>query len=188
MFSELKKIKADYIAALGGSKRQLIPPYTFGRKLTILTSYEFYVVLVFRVYSQLFKFKVFRLFGMLMYQLAKFIFKCDIHPAAKIESGLHLVHGFNVIIGAGATLGSNVCIFDSVSIGKKNVGELREGMPNIKNNVILGTGAKVLGEIDIEEGVLVGANSVVIHSILQNNVNVAGIPARVISKQQGCTL
>ncbi|MDU0356108.1 hypothetical protein RS130_21415 [Paraglaciecola aquimarina] len=144
-------------------------------------SFEFWVVLIFRIYAQCFHIKLLRPIGLIIYQIAKFVFKCDIHPAANIQSGFHLVHGFNVVIGADATLGGNVCLFDGVSIGKKNVGT-NDGMPNLKMNVIVGTGAKLLGDIDIEEGVLIGANSVVIQSILQKNVSVVGVPARVINK------
>jgi len=187
VFIELKKIKYDFRAALGGSCAQLKPPFSISRKITVLTSFEFYMVFVFRLYSQLFALRGLRLFSMIIYQVSKFIFKCDIHPAAKIGLGFHLVHGFNVIIGCDAILGSNVCIFDGVSIGKKNVGS-NDGMPNIKKNVIVGTGAKLLGDIDIEEGVLIGANSVVIHSILDKNVNVAGIPGKVISKMKAKVL
>jgi serine O-acetyltransferase len=187
MFSELQKIKADYKAALGGSKMQIKPPYKMSRKITVLTSFEIFVVLCFRGYSQLYKSKLLRFASLLLYQLSKFVFKCDIHPAAKIGSGFHLVHGFNIIIGADAQLESNVCLFDSVSIGKKNVGSTC-GMPTIGKNTIVGTGAKLLGDIHIEEGAMIGANSVVIHSVVEKNVNVAGIPAKVISKQQSSEL
>lgn len=179
MFGELCKIKYDYIAALGGSRKQVPSPYKLSRKLIVLMSFELFVVVFFRIYSQLYRSKLFKPLSLLFYQLSKFILKCDIHPGVEIEGGFHLVHGFNVIIGSGALLGANVCLFDGVSIGKKNVG-VNDGMPNIGCDVIVGSGAKVLGDIVIEGGVVIGANSVVIKSILEVNATVAGVPAKII--------
>ncbi|MEI2565573.1 hypothetical protein V7T16_18050 [Vibrio metoecus] len=169
----------DFNAALGGSNGQIKQPFSFKRKFTVLLSFEFHVVLFYRFYSFLYDKSSMKYLGFILYQLSKFLFKCDINPGARIEAGLHLVHGFNVIVGADAIIGENVCLFDGVSIGKKNVGT-NDGMPIIKNNVIIGTGAKVLGNIIIEEGVIIGANSVVIKSIVEKNVSVAGVPARII--------
>lgn len=175
-----KKIKLDFSSALSGSNGQIKPPFTAMRIATVLTSFEFFVVFFFRFYSYLYGFTPLRILSMSFYQLSKFILKCDIHPSAKIGGGLHLVHGFNVVIGADAILGENVCLFDGVSIGKKNVGMI-DGMPNIGNDVIIGSGAKVLGRIYIKDNVLIGANSVVIKSVLESNVTVAGIPAKIVS-------
>ncbi|MCU8235320.1 hypothetical protein M2G88_04735 [Vibrio vulnificus] len=172
-------IKSDYLAFLGGTKGQNTAPFTLMRRISVMVSFEFTIVMFFRSYSFLFGLKFLKLFGLILYHISKYIFKCDIHPAANIGPGFHLVHGFNVIIGADATLGKNVCLFDGVSLGKKNVGT-PDGMPYIGDDVIIGSGAKVLGAISVAKGVTIGANSVVIGSVDIENVTVAGVPARIL--------
>lgn len=183
LLNELKKIKNDFVAALGGSGRQLPPPYKISRKVFVLLSFEFQVILMFRIYSQLFRLPLLKPLSLFIYQLSKFIYKCDIHPGASIGSGFHLVHGFSVIIGGDAVIGDNVCLFDGVSIGKKNVGGA-DSMPKIGNSVIIGTGAKILGGLEIGNNCLVGANSVVISSVREEGVTIVGSPAKNISKKK----
>ena len=124
MFTELVKLKSDYKSALSGSNGQVKPPFKFQRRVVVLLSYEFQLVLCFRLYSELYRSKFLRPLGLILYQLSKFLFKADIHPGARINKGFHLVHGFNVIIGGDAILGSNVCLFDGVSLGKKKRGDI----------------------------------------------------------------
>ncbi|HFQ4921609.1 TPA: serine O-acetyltransferase [Vibrio vulnificus] len=178
-----KNIKFDYLAFLGGTRGQNKPPFTFIRHFSVIISFEFVIVLFFRLYSFLFGLTFFRFLGLMLYHISKYIFKCDIHPAANIGPGFHLVHGFNVVIGADATLGKNVCLFDGVSLGKKNVGT-PDGMPYIGDDVIIGSGAKVLGSIVVGKGVIIGANSVVIRTVDIENVTVAGIPAKILQERK----
>lgn len=180
MFNEIQKVRDDIRAVLRGTGRQKLPPYKVSWYLYRLVSYEFIVVLLYRVMAQLFRSPVLRPLALLMYFLHKLILKVDIHPAAKIGSGFQLVHGFSVVIGAQSQIGDDVAIFDSVSIGKKQVGELGK-MPIVGNGVTIGSGAKLLGDIYIADGCMIGTNAVVISSFSGENSVIAGVPAHVIS-------
>jgi len=182
MLSELSKLKHDVSSLLGGTLNQKKPPYKWTWVLYRLLSYEFFTVFFFRLSTELYQYRYLRPIALLVYALHKLLFKVDMHPAAKIGRGLQLVHGFSIVIGAGTKIGENVAIFDSVSFGKKNVGEIG-GMPIVGDDVILGTGAKILGEIKIADASIVGANSVVISSFERKGSVIAGVPARCISPE-----
>jgi len=179
---ELLKLKHDVISLLGGTRNQKLGPYKWTWVVYRLLSYEFCTVFFFRLSAELYRYRYLRPLALFLYALHKLLFKVDMHPAAKIGSGLQLVHGFSIVIGAGTVIGKNVAIFDSVSFGKKNVGE-EGGMPTIGSNVVIGTGAKVLGKINIADGSIVGANAVVLSSFEQKNSRIAGIPARYLGSE-----
>jgi serine O-acetyltransferase len=119
---------------------------------------------------------------MFLYLITKFLYKSDLYPRARIGSGLLLVHGFDVVVGADAVLGKDVVIFNGVSVGKKNVGVVSAGMPKIGDDCVLGTGAKILGPIQIGDSVTIGANSVVIKNVASHSV-CAGNPAKVLTNK-----
>jgi serine O-acetyltransferase len=180
MFSELIKIKQDARAILGGTLDQKPPPYKLTWMLYRLISYEFIVVFSFRFISQLYQVRYLKPLSLVLYFMHKLLFKVDIHPSASIGQGLQLVHGFSIVIGANSSIGCNVAIFDGVSLGKKNVGH-QDGMPTIGDDVILGSGAKILGDVNIANGSMVGANAVVLSSFVSINSIIVGIPARCVN-------
>ncbi len=102
----------------------------------------------------------------------------DIHPGAKLGQGVFIDHGTGVVIGETAEVGDDVTIYQGATLGGtgKDVGKRH---PTIGNNVLIGTGAKVLGPITIGSGSRVAANSVVLKDIPENSTAV-GIPARVV--------
>lgn len=102
----------------------------------------------------------------------------EIHPGAKIGSGLFIDHGAAVVIGETAEIGNNVTIYHGVTLGGtgKDVGKRH---PTIGDNVLIGTGAKVLGPITIGSNSRVGANSVVLQN-MPCNATIIGIPASVV--------
>lgn len=100
----------------------------------------------------------------------------------EIGAGLQLPHPNGIIIGSGVTIGENCRIYQQVTIGGKNIGDSDHGrMPKIGNDCVLFAGCKVLGDIELADGTVVGANSVLTHSTESNSVY-AGIPARRIDK------
>lgn len=104
----------------------------------------------------------------------------EIHPGASIGKNLFIDHGFGVVIGETAVIGDNVLIYHGVTLGAiTNNKEKRH--PTIGSNVMIGAGAKVLGNITIGDNVKIGANSVVVKSVPDSCV-VAGIPGKVIKK------
>lgn len=102
---------------------------------------------------------------------------CEIHPLARIGNNLQIVHSSGIVIGKNVVIGKNLRIYSSVVIGVKMPGSGLQ--PKIGNNVLLSTGSKILGDINLGSNVIVGANSVVISDI-PNDSTVVGIPAKVI--------
>lgn len=106
-----------------------------------------------------------------------------INGNVEIGAGLQLPHPNGIVIGSGVTIGENCRIYQQVTIGGKNIGDSDHGrMPRIGNNCVLFAGCKVLGDIDLGEGTIVGANSVLTVST-EPHSTYAGIPARRIDKR-----
>jgi len=105
----------------------------------------------------------------------------EIHPGAVIGSEIFIDHGSGVVIGETTEIGDNVTIYAEVVLGGTSDEPVKRH-PTIGNNVVIGTGAKLLGPINIGNNVKIGANSVVIDDIPDNSV-VVGVPGRVISRE-----
>src|SRR5688500_14313812 len=112
--------------------------------------------------------------------LARFLTAIDIHPGAQIGRNFFIDHGFTVI-GETAEIGDDVTIYQSVTLGGTNpttgVGGKRH--PTLRNGVVIGSGAQVLGPIEVGDGARVGANSVVTKDVAPHST-VVGIPARPV--------
>lgn len=114
----------------------------------------------------------------LISHLSRFFTGIEIHPGASIGSSFFIDHGMGVVIGETTEIGSNVTIYQGVTLGGTGK-EKGKRHPTIGDNVVVGTGAKVLGPITIGENSRVGAGSVVLSSAPPNST-VVGIPARVV--------
>ena len=102
----------------------------------------------------------------------------EIHPGATIGKGLFIDHGMGVVIGETTEIGDNCTLYQGVTLGGtgKDVGKRH---PTLGNNVMVGSGAKVLGPIKIGDNARVAANSVVLREVPENST-VVGIPGRVV--------
>ncbi len=118
----------------------------------------------------------------LISQIARFLTGIEIHPGATIGKGLFIDHGMGVVIGETSILGDNVTLFQGVTLGGTGK-EKGKRHPTIGSNVVVGTGAKVLGNIVIGDNVAIGANAVVIKDVPSNST-VVGVPGRIV-KQEG---
>lgn len=111
-------------------------------------------------------------------QLARFFTGIEIHPGAIIGKGLFIDHGMGVVIGETTEIGDNVTLYQGVTLGGtgKDKGKRH---PTLGDNVVVGSGAKILGPIQIGSNSKIGANAVVLKDVLAEATAV-GIPARVI--------
>ena len=102
----------------------------------------------------------------------------DIHPGATIGKGFFIDHGTGVVIGGTAIIGENVTLYQGVTLGGTSL-QRKKRHPTIGNNVTVGSGAAVLGDITVGDGSKVGANSVVVKDVPPNST-VVGIPGRIV--------
>jgi len=111
-------------------------------------------------------------------QINRTITGIEIHPGAKIGRKVFIDHGMGVVIGETAEIGDNCLLYQGVTLGGtgKNHGKRH---PTLKENVVVGAGAKVLGSITVGANTRIGAGSVVVRSV-QGNSTVVGIPGRVV--------
>jgi serine O-acetyltransferase len=116
-------------------------------------------------------------FARLVSQMARFLTGIEIHPGAKIGKRLFIDHGMGVVIGETAEVGDDVLLYQGVTLGGTG-NECGKRHPTLGHNVVVGAGAKVLGNIILGDNVKVGASSVVVHSVPANST-VVGIPARI---------
>ena len=115
-------------------------------------------------------------------QVARFITGIEIHPGAVIGRRFFIDHGMGVVVGETCEIGDNVTIYQGVTLGGTGH-EKGKRHPTIKDNALIATGAKVLGNITIGEYSKIGGGSVVLKDV-PNNATVVGIPGRVV-KQDG---
>ncbi len=113
-------------------------------------------------------------------QFSRFITGIEIHPGARIGNRLLIDHGMGVVIGETAIVGDDCTIYHQVTLGGTGK-ERKKRHPTIGNNVIVGSGSKVLGNITIGDNVKIGANSVLL-SDTPSNVTVVGVPAKIVKK------
>lgn len=116
----------------------------------------------------------------LISQISRFFTGIEIHPGATIGKGLFIDHGMGVVIGETAEVGDNVTLYHGVTLGGtgKDKGKRH---PTVGNNVLIGTGAKVLGPINIGDNAKIGANAVVLHDV-PNGATAVGLRAKNIVK------
>ena len=117
-----------------------------------------------------------------MSQTARFWTGVEIHPGATIGHNLFIDHGMGVVVGETAIIGDNVLLYHGVTLGGSGK-ETGKRHPTVGNNVVVGAGAKILGNITIGDNSYIGANAVVIKNVPPNST-VVGIPGR-ITKQDG---
>lgn len=141
---------------------------------------SFKAIILYRIANYLYKNK--------HYVIARFISErvkrktgIEIHPGATLGKNIFIDHGMGVVIGETAILKNNITIYQGVTLGGtgKDTGKRH---PTIESNVMIGSGAKILGPITIGKNVKIGANAVVLKDV-PPNTTVVGIPAKIINKK-----
>ncbi|MBD2595838.1 serine O-acetyltransferase [Nostoc spongiaeforme FACHB-130] len=113
--------------------------------------------------------------------IGRFLTGIEIHPGAEIGKGVFIDHGMGVVIGETAIVGDYTLIYQGVTLGGTGK-ESGKRHPTVGNNVVIGSGAKVLGNIQLGDRVRVGAGSVVLRDVPADST-VVGVPGRIISRK-----
>ena len=116
-------------------------------------------------------------------QISRFFTGIEIHPGAQIGRRFFIDHGMGVVIGETTEIGDDVLLYQGVTLGGTG-NESGKRHPTLGNRVVVGTGAKVLGNIKIGDNVRIGAGSVVVHPVPDHST-VVGIPGRVVRMRGG---
>lgn len=140
-----------------------------------------HAVIAYRVAHVLWLWKV-PFFPRWISQTARFLTGIEIHPGAQIGKGLFIDHGTGVVIGETTIVGDNVTLFQGVTLGGTGK-ETGKRHPTLGDNIVVGAGAKVLGNITIGSHSYIGANAVVLKNV-PSNATVVGVPGRV-TRQEG---
>jgi serine O-acetyltransferase len=140
-----------------------------------------HAIIAYRITNLLWRLRI-PLIPRLISQIARFFTGIEIHPGAKIGQGLFIDHGMGVVVGETSIVGDNVTLFQGVTLGGTGK-ETGKRHPTLGDNIVVGTGAKILGNINIGSNSYVGANAVVIKNVPPNST-VVGVPGH-ITKQDG---
>lgn len=147
--------------------------------LEVILYSSFWAILFHRAAHFLYERKLFFI-ARFVSQFSRWLTGIEIHPGAKIGKGLFIDHGMGVVIGETCEIGDNVMIYQGVTLGGtgKDSGKRH---PTIGNNVMIGTGAKVLGPFKVGDNVRIGAGSVVLQEV-PPYTTVVGVPAKETRK------
>ena len=154
-------------------------------KLGIILTYPGVKAIFFHRIANFFSKAGFALIARIISQSSRFLTGIEIHPAAKIGKNFFIDHGMGVVIGETSEIEDNVTLYHSVTLGgispSTNSGEQRgiKRHPTLKNNVVVGSGAQVLGPIIVGEFAKIGANAVVTRDVPEHAIMV-GVPAKNI--------
>ena len=147
----------------------------------VLTCYSgVQAVLFYRLTHLLWRYKLYWL-ARFISTFARWLTGIEIHPGAVIGRRFFIDHGMGVVIGETAIIGDDCMLYHGVTLGGTTWDKVKRH-PTLRNGVVIGAGAKILGPITLGENVRVGSNSVVVRSI-NDNETVVGIPGRIVRKK-----
>ena len=156
-------------------------------KISIILTYPGIKAVFFHKIANFFSIAKMDLVTRIISQFSRFLTGIEIHPNAKIGKNLFIDHGMGVVIGETSDIGDNVTIYHGVTLGgispsiNSNAQRDIKRHPTLKDNVVIGSGAQVLGPVIVGKNAKVGANAVVTKDVPENAVMV-GIPAKNVGK------
>jgi len=152
-------------------------------KLSVILTYPGVKAVFFHRIANFFSVAKFDLIARIISQFSRFLTGIEIHPKAKIGKNLFIDHGMGVVIGETSEIGNNVTIYHMVTLGgispsiNSDVQRNSKRHPTLMDNVVVGSGAQVLGPVVVGKNAKIGANAVVTKDVTENAVMV-GIPAK----------
>ena len=156
-------------------------------KLSLILTYPGVKAIFFHKIANFFAIAKFDLVARIISQFSRFLTGIEIHPNAKIGKNLFIDHGMGVVIGETSDIGDNVTIYHMVTLGGISPSINSEDQRNTKrhptlmNNVVVGSGAQILGPVVIGKNAKIGANAVVTKNVPENAIMV-GIPAKNVGE------
>lgn len=124
----------------------------------------------------------FKFLGRLLSHISRFLTGIEIHPAASIGRRLFIDHGMGVVIGETSEIGDDVLLYKGVVLGGTTL-EKKKRHPTIRNKVVIGSDAVILGAIEVGEGAKVGSGSVVVKPV-PRGATVVGVPGRIVERRE----
>lgn len=146
----------------------------------LITNAGLHAIWIYRIAHFFWRIRL-KLLARILSNLARFLTRIEIHPAAIIGKGLVIDHGTGVVIGETAIIGNDVLIYHGVTLGGRGTQTSEKRHPTICDNVIIGAGAKILGDIKIGNRARVGANAVVLKDV-PAGATAIGVPAKIVNK------
>ena len=159
-------------------------------KISLILTYPGVKAIFFHKIANFFAIAKFDLIARIISQFSRFLTGIEIHPKAKIGKNLFIDHGMGVVIGETSEIGKNVTIYHNVTLGgiapsiNSNDQRNTKRHPTLEDNVVIGSGAQILGPIIIKKNSLIGANAVVTKDVPENAVMI-GIPAKNVGTTSG---
>ncbi len=156
-------------------------------KLYVILTYPGVKAVFFHKIANFFSIAKFDLIARIISQFSRFLTGIEIHPRAKIGKNLFIDHGMGVVIGETSDIGDNVTIYHMVTLGgispSINSDDQRNTKrhPTLMNNVVVGSGAQILGPVVVGKNAKIGANAVVTKNVPENAIMV-GIPAKNVGE------
>ena len=153
--------------------------------LSIVLTYPGVKAVFFHKFAHLFHVAGFDLIARIISQTIRFFTGIEIHPGAKIGKNLFIDHGMGVVIGETSEIGNNVTIYHAVTLGGSSPSIDSERQrhekrhPTIGNDVVIGSGAQIIGPVNVGNGARIAANAVVVKDVAEN-ATMVGIPAKAV--------
>ena len=155
-------------------------------KLSLVLTYPGVKAVFFHRIANFFSVAKFDLIARIISQFSRFLTGIEIHPGAKIGKNLFIDHGMGVVIGETSEIGNNVTIYHAVTLGgispsidsERQRHEKRH--PTIGNDVVIGSGAQIIGPVKVGSGSRIAANAVVVNNVPEN-ATMVGVPAKIIN-------
>ena len=155
-------------------------------KLSVILTYPGVKAIFFHRIANFFATAKFDLIARIISQFSRFLTGIEIHPRAKIGKNLFIDHGMGVVIGETSEIGNNVTIYHAVTLGGSSPSIDSERQrhekrhPTIGNDVVIGSGAQIIGPIKVGNNARIAANAVVVKNV-PDNATMVGIPAKAVN-------